>query len=207
MSSCGRPTNTATDIIARNTPSAKTNADPHSRIGAYPILHSLPTISGPGLRCMPRRTGTRWSLYQEPPGDARPPPTGTTAKSDRDSDRDRDSRQGQRDADGGDSDRDLRQRRQDRCRGDRDRETETGATATGISDSDSGTDAGAKAIGVMAISYPRRRTMACISTDTRRPGSKARLRQPQRHGDSPSPRERNGPPLPRSSSRRTLLNA
>ena len=42
------------------------NADPQERIGAYPILHSLPTISAPGFPRMPRRTGTRISLPTDP---------------------------------------------------------------------------------------------------------------------------------------------
>ena len=107
------------------------NADPHPRIGAYLLLHSLPIISVSGLPRMRRRTGTRICLYQERPGDARPAngATGTarrilgrqrsptaTAKIPRipyetgRGDRDRDLRQRQQDGDGGDRDRDLRQR-------------------------------------------------------------------------------------------------
>jgi len=72
MTSCTDCVNGGAVVTARDAPSAKTNADPQERIGAYPVLHSLPTISGPGLPRMPSRAGSRICLYQERPGDARP---------------------------------------------------------------------------------------------------------------------------------------
>ena len=87
-----------------------------TRIGAYPILHSLPIIFVSGIHGMPRRTGTRSSLYQEHPGDARPALDGATATAISDSDGKTDTGS--------------------TGIADRDSETDTGAIA--ISDSDSG---------------------------------------------------------------------
>jgi hypothetical protein len=86
MSSCGRPANAATGIVARDTRSAKTNADRQTRIGAYPILHLVATIFLSGLPRMPTRAGTRISLYQERPGDTRSALDGATGTAISDSD-------------------------------------------------------------------------------------------------------------------------
>ena len=148
MSSCTQPANGGADAIARDTPPAKTNADPQERIGAYPILHSLPTISGPGLPRMQRRTATRCSLYQEPPRRCKARPRGDSEIRQRQRDRYGATGTAISDSDGKTDTRAIGIATATGHRGDRDSETETGATGTAISDSDGKTDTGAIATGI-----------------------------------------------------------